>query len=196
MIKRILGISKLEGFFKSLSEKMGHQWDHTKNLYELHEYNKKRIEEMEKRLIRRTSTLTTMMEEVLSKLEGAADIDIRDYVIERDEEEHVTIHIADNELTILQILYDNASFESPSAISTSDIYQNVPFTITKRGLRKKLMAMLKKGLIRSVKRRNERYWHITTGKLADVKKAIKIREEKTIKRKEAVQGEDSSEPEQ
>lgn len=188
MIKRVLGIRKLEEFFKNLSDKMGNHWEHTKNLYELQEENKIRIHQLEKDLIRKSAMLTSMMEDVLSKLEGAADKDIREFVIgEVEEDEEIAIEILDKDLTILQIMYDNACFEPGSAITTAKIFENVPFTITKRGLRKKLMNLLKKGVIGTVKRGNERHWHIKTGRISDVKKAILVEQESKSKKKEAEQ---------
>jgi hypothetical protein len=188
MIKRILGITKLEDFFKNLSDKMGNHWEHTKNLYDLHEENKVRISQLEKDLIRKSAVLTEMMQEVLSRLEGAADRDIREYIIgEPEKGEEISIEILDNDLTILQIMYDNASFDSNSAITTAKIFENVPFTITQRGLRKKLMGLLKKGVIGTVKRGNERHWHIKTGKISDVKKAILAKQESKPNNKETEQ---------
>ena len=188
MIKKVLGIRKLEEFFKNLSDKMGNHWEHTKNLYEIQEENKLRIQQLEKDLIRKSAMLTSMMEEVLSKLEGAADQDIREFVIgEIEEDEKTTIEILDKDLTILQIMYDNACFDASSAITTAKVFGNIPFTITKRGLRKKLMNLLKKGIIGTIKRGNERHWHIKTGKISDVKKAIIVEQESKSKKKETEQ---------
>jgi hypothetical protein len=150
---------------------------------------------LEKDLIRKSSALNSMMGQVLSKLEDAADMDIREYVTEEVVKEKATVEIVDNDLMILQILHDNACFDSSSAITTGKIYENVPFTITKRGLRKKLMNLLRKGLIGTVKRGNERHWHIKTGKISDVKAAIKVKEERNAKKRKTEQRRMGSEQE-
>jgi hypothetical protein len=75
-------------------------------------------------------------------------------------------------------MHQNAAFDTPNAVTTAQIYDNLPFPITKRGLRKKLVGLSKQGVLMTFKRANERYWHISTGKLSSVKQAIKAKNAK------------------
>ena len=85
------------------------------------------------------------------------------------------IKINKNDDILLQVLHQNAAFDPSSALSTAFIYENLPFSITKRGLRKKLNSLVEKDLIGSKKDGNDRKWFVKTGKISQVKSIIKAR---------------------
>jgi predicted HTH transcriptional regulator len=175
MIKRLLGIRNIEKFLKELSDKMGLHWGHTDNLYKLNKENRNRIEKIERELHKRTSDLKSIMEEVIYRLDKSTDVGIREPEKEEIKEKEF-VPVADSDVIVLQILHQKACFDENSAITTSDIYDNLPFSITQRGLRKKLRTLLKQGIVETFKSKNKRKWYIRTGRISDVKRVLKEKE--------------------
>lgn len=77
---------------------------------------------------------------------------------------------------LVQILHNNAAFDRGTSLTTKEIYDNIPYKISERGLRKKLMSLESIGLVTSKKEGNTRSWYISVGNIGKVKKAIKEEE--------------------
>jgi len=168
MIKKLLGIHEIERSVRELRQLLSHSWGHTRNLYSLGHENRQKIMELERKLDERTKRVLLLLEELLNRLEGHAlkeevkAVEVPPPRVETSEKDNV----------ILQILHQNAAFSREGALSTQFIYNNLPFSITQRGLRKKLYALERMGLIARTREGKENKWYIRTGKLAEVKEKI------------------------
>jgi hypothetical protein len=76
------------------------------------------------------------------------------------------------EAYILQILYQMACFDASSAIETSKIYENLPYSITMRGLRKKMYKFQEQGIVNSVMVGNSRRWFLDMSKVSRLKEFL------------------------
>jgi hypothetical protein len=73
---------------------------------------------------------------------------------------------------ILQILYQLACFDASSSIETPKIFENLPYTITIRGLRKKMYKLQDQGVVNSVMVGNSRRWFLDMNKLSKLKEFL------------------------
>jgi hypothetical protein len=76
---------------------------------------------------------------------------------------------------ILQILYQLACFDASSSIETPKVFGNLPYTITLRGLRKKMYKLQTQGVVNSVKVGNSRRWFLDMNKLSKLKEFLSLR---------------------
>ncbi|MDD4352923.1 MAG: hypothetical protein PHN56_00545 [Candidatus Nanoarchaeia archaeon] len=79
------------------------------------------------------------------------------------------------EAYILQILYQMACFDASSSIETPKIFENLPYTITIRGLRKKMYKLQEQGVVNSVMVGNSRRWFLDMNKLSKLKEFLASR---------------------
>ncbi len=172
MIKRLLGIAKLEEIMRRFHSDTQNHWGHTQNLYKLYETHQKEMTRLREEVNSKTDKLLYFMNDLIEKMESAEDRDIREVVPREAKVLPVQEDFPDTDVVVLQIMHQNAAFDTQNAVTTARIYDNLPFPITKRGLRKKLISLTKHGVLMTFKRANERYWHISTGKLASVKEVI------------------------
>jgi hypothetical protein len=77
-----------------------------------------------------------------------------------------------NDAYILQILYQMACFDASSSIETPRIYENLPYAITERGLRKKMYKLQEQGIVSSVMVGNTRRWFLDMNKLSRLKQFL------------------------
>lgn len=167
MIKRLLGIHEIERSVRELRQLLSHSWGHTRNLYSLGHENRQKIKELERKLDERTKRILLLLEELLNQLEEHSQEEVK--VVETRPQR---VETSEKDNVILQILHQNAAFSREGALSTQFIYNNLPFSITQRGLRKKLYALERMGLIARTREGKENKWYIRTGKLAEVKEKI------------------------
>ncbi len=193
MIKRLLGIKDLERNLKQLKLFMRNYSAHTKNLYKsvyFHhhklnnlEQNYVKIEQLDKKM----NSILSFIEKIVERLEvleeanyavempaGQEETKQEEVLLEEKQGiiEKPDIFVGDREKIILQILHQNAAINRENAISTTKIYENLPFNITQRGLRKKLDSLERTGIITGIKEGKSRNWYIRTGELARVKEVI------------------------
>ncbi|MFA5303461.1 MAG: hypothetical protein WC393_02905 [Candidatus Nanoarchaeia archaeon] len=76
---------------------------------------------------------------------------------------------------ILQILYQLACFDASSSIETPKIFENLPYSITLRGLRKKMYKLQEQGVVNSVMVGNSRRWFLDMNKLSKLKEFLASR---------------------
>lgn len=76
---------------------------------------------------------------------------------------------------ILQILYQLACFDASSSIETPKIFENLPYSITIRGLRKKMYKLQEQGVVNSVMVGNSRRWFLDMNKLSKLKEFLASR---------------------
>lgn len=174
MIKKVLGIRKLEKNISNVHKMMGQHWGHTNNLYDMHSGINSKIEELENKFDQKTQKILSILNDVLRQLEGDTH---SEELEETYEASPVIYNLAKNDDILLRILHERASFSSNSAIPTKELFNNLPFAITMRGLRKKLMSLQKEGLVSTTKISNERRWYIKTGSISKVKSLIRQRNE-------------------
>jgi len=79
------------------------------------------------------------------------------------------------EAYILQILYQLACFDASSSIETPRIFENLPYNITIRGLRKKMYKLQEQGVVNSVMVGNSRRWFLDMNKLSKLKEFLAAR---------------------
>jgi hypothetical protein len=79
------------------------------------------------------------------------------------------------EAYILQILYQLACFDASSSIETPKIFENLPYSITIRGLRKKMYKLQDQGVVNSVMVGNSRKWFLDMNKLSKLKEFLASR---------------------
>jgi hypothetical protein len=79
------------------------------------------------------------------------------------------------EAYILQILYQLACFDASSSMETPRIFENLPYTITIRGLRKKMYKLQAQGAVNSVTVGNSRRWFLDMNKLSKLKEFLALR---------------------
>ena len=79
------------------------------------------------------------------------------------------------EAYILQILYQLACFDASSSIETPRIFENLPYAITIRGLRKKMYKLQEQGVVNSVMVGNSRRWFLDMNKLSKLKEFLASR---------------------
>jgi hypothetical protein len=82
MIKKWLGIRKIEELIKRFHSDTHNHWGHTQNLYKLNEENKREIAEIRQNLDIKTDRLLGFMNELIEKMERAEDRDVREIVPE------------------------------------------------------------------------------------------------------------------
>ncbi len=173
MIKKLLGIRRLENNIGNVHRLMGQHWGHTNALYDSHNKLNQKVTELEQRFEQKTDKILGMIDSILRQLENGAEEKEAPVVIR--EEVAAPRQVGKNDDILLKILHENAAFSDDASIVTTELYNNLPFSITMRGLRKKLSALEDNGLIASKKVGNERYWHIRTGSLSRVKGLLRAR---------------------
>ena len=169
MLKRLFGIHKIEKKLDGFTDSMVRSWEwikHLNNLTERYEDRIKRLEHSNVKLIDVVNQLISGVEEEEEEVE-----ELESQVIPS------RVELPNKDMILMQILYQYAAFDKNNAVSTQEVFNNLTYRITERGLRKKLMSLIKSGLINSVKKGNTRHWFINTGSLAKIKKAIKEKEE-------------------
>jgi hypothetical protein len=195
MIKKWLGIRDIEDNMKQMKVFLRSYSEQMKSLYMNHASHHSRISELERNhrkvedLERKMDSMLSMMEKIVLHLE---EMESQDYAVEEPQGvyqkepeayEEVAekvyeapvkreVFVGNKDKIILQILHQNAAFEANSAVSTSKIYSNLTFNITQRGLRKKLDALQKSGLISGTKEGKSCNWFVRTGELSTVKELI------------------------
>lgn len=172
MLKRLFGIDKIEAMVERFRSDMHNHWGHTQNLYKMHELNSMEIEKLRQELNVKTSQLVYIMNGLIDKIEKVEDRDVREIVPEEGTKVLAQERFPESDFVILHIMHQGAAFDPSNAVNTAQIYDNLPFQITKRGLRKKLITLVKQGFVMTSKKSNERYWYISTGRLAAVKQMI------------------------
>ncbi len=156
IISKILGIEDLKKRTSGVERSIGSLWEWINYLnFRLGQLDKK-VEEIERRI----SDIETLAKEEF----------------EREEIERIA-KVEDR--FIFQILHNLAAFSEDTAIETTRIYENIPFLITLRGLRKKLEQLEREGVLRSFKRGNKRFWYIREGKIDEVKEVLAKEKEET-----------------
>ncbi len=175
MIKKLLGIKKIEKKMDAFTDSLVRSWEwikHLNNITEQYEERLKRLEESNMKLIELANQLINRFEGEIYEEEEAEE------VIEQGARvPNQKLDLPDKDMLLIQILYQYAAFDKENSISTQEIFDNLTYKITDRGLRKKLMNLSKSGLINSIKKGNTRYWFINAGNLAKIKKAIKEKAE-------------------
>ncbi len=188
MLKRFLGIRNLEKKILELNKALSNNWSHTTNLYNLNAVSFEKIKEIEKKLDERTKHIMYVLDKVVKQIDESnkkllsKDVEktvnnsykeVRQPVSQRTSQ--AVFQLSKNDDLILKILHENAALSEDFAIPTKTIYGNLPFSITERGLRKKLSSLQNMGLVDSIKKGNERNWFIRTGSIMKVKEIIKKR---------------------
>ena len=186
MIKGILGIRELELNIKKLRQFFDVHWGHTNYIHnEMNRHSKKfteyskRLENMEWKLEERTKSIIVLMESILQRLEDMNEPVSE--VLSAPIEQTIIVHkkeFGNKDKIILQIMHQNAAFSPENSIETTDIFANLPFSITPRGLRKKLASLEKAGLVSSRKHGKKNKWFVRTGKLAEVSEIISEQKKK------------------
>ncbi|MCW1301176.1 MAG: hypothetical protein QW507_02715 [Candidatus Nanoarchaeia archaeon] len=149
ILSRLLGIEEIRKRSMQIEAKFSNLWEWINYLnYKLGEIEK-RFNEIDKRL---------------TEIENLA----REEYDREDLEREAKIE----EKFLLQIFHNLAAFSQETAIETGRIYRNIPFLITIRGLRKKLEQMESRGILKSFRSGNRRYWYISEGKIEEVKSII------------------------
>ncbi len=195
MIKKWLGIREMESNLKQLKVFMKNYSEHAKNLYNNHNYHNNRLSNLEgnhkklHEMDRKMESMFTMMEKIVQRMEEMEPIyevveqpqavyektpEIVEEVAETIYESPVKteIFVGDKDKILLQILHQNAAIDETNSIPTKRIFDNLPFNITQRGLRKKLTSLESQGIISSKKEGKKRSWHVKTGELARVKELL------------------------
>ncbi|MDD5500018.1 MAG: hypothetical protein PHT91_04055 [Candidatus Nanoarchaeia archaeon] len=203
IIKRVLGIEELESKFeKSIKTMQGSiktSWNWITYLHELEQDNKQKI----KKLIEENKELkeiikeknTPIVPEQKNSKEYAKTLQKTTLNENKAKKEEITEQKAEpallkEELTfkkidisglgkkeayILQILYQMACFDASSSIETPRIHENLPYTITIRGLRKKMYKLQEQGVLNSVMVGNSRKWFLDMNKLSKLKEFLTLR---------------------
>ncbi len=181
MLKRILGINKLEKNFKIVGESLNRSWEWINHLNKKNELYDERI----KRLEQSNMQLINLSKELLKKLQEMTNssAETRELKEESSNDEFDTgitepenINLSNKDLFLLQLIHQYAAFNRDNAIDTNTLYNNLTYKITSRGLRKKLSSLVDSGFLRSAKKGNVRYWYLNSGALAKIKKALKEKE--------------------
>lgn len=194
MIKKWLGIRELEKNLKQFKHFLKNYSDHTKNLYSHQSHHHNRISHLERKhykideMERKMQSMFDLIEGIIYRLEEMEqnNIDIEQVPVKQKTPEAYEevaeevyespvkkeIQIGDRDKILLQILHQNAAINRENGISTKKVYENLPFSITQRGLRKKLKSLKKDGLISGVKKGRRLVWFVKTGELARVKSII------------------------
>lgn len=171
MIKRLFGIHKIEKRIDGFTNSLVRSWDWIKHLNNITGHYEERIKRLEQSNIQ----LIELTNQLINKFET-------EYYEEEELEEeprviNTRINLPDKDMVLIQVLYQYAAFNKDSAVPTQEIFNNLTYKITDRGLRKKLKLLSNSSLINSYKKGNTRFWFINTGNLAKIKKAIKEKEE-------------------
>jgi len=187
MIKRLFGINKLEKKILELNNALVNNWSHTTNLYNLNNMSLEKIKEIEKKLDERTKHIMYVLDKVVKQIDQSnKELINAETRIKKSEKlkivsqknvlrpiQNTVFQLSKNDDLILRILHENAALSDEFAIPTKIIYGNLPFSITERGLRKKLSNLQNMGLVDSIKKGNERNWFIRTGSIVKVREIIK-----------------------
>ncbi len=202
IIKKILGIKDLEEKYDKklhdydtkigkIREYLKTSWSWVNYLHELEQDNKKRIEHIEgenkelKSLIKEINEKRKLTKDIKEKVKEEAEKPEPESEPELENEielKKIDIRgLGKKEAFILQILYKMASFDVISSLSTSGVYKNLPYDISKRGLRKKLYKLEELGLISSIKRGRARKWYLDMVKLEKLKSFLKTRNKTELK---------------
>lgn len=188
---RLAGVDKLEKKvdkeITQLEKNLKTSWNWINYLHELEQDNKTKI----KQLMKENEELKELIKErpVLNSPEPMKEKKEKKTVKEKEEVpepvkektnplnlKKIDISgIGKKEAYILQILYQLACFDASSSIETGKIYDNLPYNITKRGLRKKLYKLQEQSAINSVMYGNSRRWFLDMNKLAKLKQFLSQR---------------------
>lgn len=162
MLKRLLGIKKIEESIEKAFSGIKNCWSWIEHLNEKNKVYEERIKKLEESNKKLAEAMLELFEKVESRVEKV-ELNIPE--------------LPERDVILLKIMHQYAAFDESRAISTNEIFQNLTFEITERGLRKKLEQMQREGLLGSVKRGTVRFWYIQPGKIAKVKRAIKVPEQ-------------------
>ncbi|MFA5405763.1 MAG: hypothetical protein WC307_00165 [Candidatus Nanoarchaeia archaeon] len=176
MFKRLFGIHKIEKNVNNIGTSLNRSWEWINHLNTASSAYEDRILRLEKTNIE----LIDAIKELMNKMQPEEPVS---QTVESSEEEYESvpqvdsaINLPDKDLFLVNIIYQYASFDKSNAIDTNTLFQNLPYKITSRGLRKKLNTMVVNGLLKTYKRGNVRYWYLNAGALARIKKALKTKE--------------------
>ncbi|MBN1923180.1 MAG: hypothetical protein JW791_00275 [Nanoarchaeota archaeon] len=189
-LKRILGVEELENNvnkeFSQIKQNLKTSWNWINYLHELEQGNRAEI----KRLTAENSELKELLKEGNRTIQEPVKPASSEEKKEKPNKEpkaaeakepvkseltfkNIDISgIGKKEAFVLQILYQLACFDDSSSIETGKIFNNLPYTITKRGLRKKLYKLQEQGIIDSVMYGNTRKWFLDMNKLAKLKQFL------------------------
>ena len=189
-LKRLCGVEELEKNVKKDMEQMEKNlktsWNWINYLHELEQDNKTKIKQLTteneelKELMKNRSLLMNEPAREPKKAKEEAEVpELKKEKMMKEPDlnlKNIDISgIGKKEAFILQILYQLACFDSSSSITTSKIFDNLPYKITKRGLRKKMYKLEEQGAIGSARYGNSRRWFLDMGKLAKLKKFLSAR---------------------
>ncbi len=186
-LEKLFGIDKihkrLDSELYDLRKNLKTSWNWINYLHELEQDNKAKIKQLmeENKELKELIKELSLRKEEHNKVEVKEEQSVAEPVPAKEEVKErsdiafkeVDVNgIGKKEVYILQILYQLACFDSSSSIETSKIYENLPYSITKRGLRKKLYKLQEKGIISSVSYGNSKRWYLDMGKLAKLKEFL------------------------
>ncbi len=172
MLKKLLGINRLERNFKILGDSLNRSWEWINHFNKLNSMYEERLQRLEKSNLH----LMEITRELINQLQKTEE------PVPQVREQEVTAHVnqevnlSDKDLYLLQLIYQYAAFNPEHAVDTNTLFNNLTYKITPRGLRKKLTSLVDNGLLKSAKKGNVRYWYLNTSALAKIKKALKEKE--------------------
>lgn len=183
-------VEQLKKEFEQVKSNLKTSWNWINYLHELEQDNRSRIKKIDdqglelKELIKSELSIKNRIKEAVP-LQAAEIIKERvnedtkksKLVPEQKKEEPLMKEmdikgIGKNEAYLLQILYRMACFDGSSSVETGKIFENLPYQITVRGLRKKLYKLQQQGIINSIMYGNTRRWYLDMEKLAKLKKFL------------------------
>ncbi len=172
MLKRLLGIKKLEKNLKIIGESLNRSWQWINHFNELNQHYEEKLKKIENSQLE----IMSILKELLDKLKEKEHTQIEEQEEEIVPQVNPSININNKDLFILRLIHQYAAFDVENSIDTNAIYTHLPFKITQRGLRKKLDSLHEKGFLRCIKRGNTKYWYLSPGAIAKLKKAAKQKE--------------------
>lgn len=187
--KRMLGVEKLEKKVKKeiehLEKNLKTSWNWINYLHELEQDNKSKIKQLmqeneELKELIKERNLKAIKEPTKEAKKGKEEKKEKKKVPEQKKPANSNLNlkkvdisgIGKKESYVIQILYQLACFDSSSSITTTKVFENLPYKITKRGLRKKLYKLEEKGIIGSMMYGNSRRWFLEMNKLAKLKQFL------------------------
>jgi predicted transcriptional regulator with HTH domain len=163
-LDRLLGIDRIKRRIWQLRTSTLVSWEWIRCLYR----NQLRYGERIAKLEESNRRILNLLEKVMLKLDEISTAKPKEVAVEP-----MKLEMTRKDATLLRILHQYAAFDAESSISTNEIYKNLPFALTKRGLRKRLMNLQLLGLISSIRKGNVKYWHLSEGRIAKIKKVIR-----------------------
>ncbi len=185
--KRLLGVEDLEKSvgkeLEQIKQNLKTSWNWINYLHELEQGNRAEIKKIKsenaelKELLKDRNQIITEPSNSKQVIKDKIKVPDEKKVIKSDLKfKNIDISgIGKKEAFVLQILYQLACFDASSSIETAKVFDNLPYSITKRGLRKKLYKLQEQGIIDSVMYGNSRKWYLDMNKLAKLKQFLAIR---------------------